>query len=92
DVSWVWDAHFEKLLSMDYDKVIISGQRRFDMAIRLETAGFSKDRFILCENDDEIIETAKNLNDRVFGLCTYTGMMNLRKALYNKGYAKELWK
>ncbi len=92
DVSWVWDAHFEKLLSMDYDKVIISGKRRFDMAIRLETAGFPKDRFILCENDDEIIEMVKSLKDRTFALCTYTGMMNLRKALYGKGYAKELWK
>ncbi len=92
DVSWVWDAHFERLLSMNYDKVIISGKRRFDMAIRLKVAGFSEDSFIICETDDEIIETVKGLNDRVFALCTYSGMMNLRKALFAKGYAKELWK
>lgn len=92
DVSWVWDAHFEKLLSMDYDKVIISGKRRYDMAVRLEAAGFSGENFILCESDDEIIETVKGLKDRTFALCTYTGMMNLRKALYVKGYAKEMWK
>ena len=92
DVSWVWDAHFEKLLSMDYENVLISGIRRYDMAIRLKVAGFPEDKFIICENDDEIIEKIKGLKDRTFALCTYTGMMNLRKALYNKGYAKELWK
>ena len=92
DVSWVWDAHFEKLLSMDYEKVIISGKRRYDMAIRLIAAGFPEECFIFCENDNEIIETVKNMEHRVFGLCTYTGMLNLRKALYQKGYAKEMWK
>ena len=92
DVSWVWDAHFERLLSMNFDKVLISGKRRYDMAIRLITAGFSEDDFIICEGDEEIIETIKGLNDRVFALCTYTGMMNLRKTLYQKGFAKELWK
>ena len=62
------------------------------MAIRLITAGFSDDDFIICEGDEEIIETIKGLNDRVFALCTYTGMMNLRKTLYQKGFEKELWK
>ena len=92
DVSWVWDAHFERLTAMDTEKIIIGGKRRFDMAIRLITAGFPEEKFILCENDDEMIEAVKNSGVRVFALCTYTGMMNLRKTLYLKGFAKEMWK
>lgn len=92
DVSWIWDAHIERLKEMNFDKVIISGKRRYDMAIRLTTAGFNEDDFIICENDDDIIESVKGLNDRVYALCTYTGMINLRKTLYQKGFAKELWK
>ncbi len=92
DVSWVWDAHFEKLLSMDFEKVIIGGKRRYDMAIRLITAGFPEEKFVLCESDDAVIETVKGDENRTFALCTYTGMTNLRKTLYGKGYVKDMWK
>ena len=57
-----------------------------------EVDGFIKALQTMGQNDDDIIESVKGLNDRVYALCTYTGMINLRKTLYQKGFAKELWK
>jgi UDP-N-acetylmuramyl tripeptide synthase len=36
DPSWIWDVPFEKLAGMP---VWVSGERRFDLAVRLDTAG-----------------------------------------------------
>ena len=92
DVSWIWDAKFEKLLSMNYEKIFIGGLRRYDMAIRLKVAGFPEDKFILCENDDALIDGVKGDENRTFALCTYTAMTNMRKSLFAKGFVKEMWK
>lgn len=92
DVSWVWDAHFERLCSLDIDRIIIGGTRRYDMAIRAKIAGLSEDKFIIADNDEEVIEKIGGCKTRVFALCTYTAMTELRKTMYNKGIVKEMWK
>lgn len=92
DISWVWEASVEKLLSMDYDKIIIGGTRYMDMALRLKYASFPEDKFILCKSEEEVIKAVKNAKNKVFGLCTYTAMTSLRKNLHSKGFVKEMWK
>ncbi len=92
DVSWVWEASFEKLLTMDFDKVIVGGTRYMDMAVRLKYASFPKEKMVLCETEEEIIKAVKESCHKVFGLCTYTGMTSLRKTLHSKGFIKDLWK
>ncbi len=92
DVSWVWEANFEKLLTMDFDKIIVGGTRYMDMALRLKYASFPKEKMVLCESEEEIIKAVKESGFKVFALCTYTGMTSLRKALHGRGFIKELWK
>lgn len=92
DVSWIWDVNFEKLQNLNVDKILISGMRKYDMAVRLKISGFNEDGFIICNNDEEVINKIKaNDEEFTYVLATYTAMTNFRKFLNVKGYAKEIW-
>jgi UDP-N-acetylmuramyl tripeptide synthase len=92
DVSWIWDVNFEKLSSLDIDKIMISGIRLYDMATRLKVAGLPTEKFVICENYIKLLDEIKNCKqDTVYILATYTAMINFRKFLNSKGYIKKLW-
>ncbi|MCJ7691394.1 MAG: MurT ligase domain-containing protein, partial [Clostridiaceae bacterium] len=92
DVSWIWDVNFERLTSLDISKIMISGIRLYDMAIRLKVAGFKSDYFLLCNDEEALLKEIKDCNDEiVYILATYTAMINLRKFLHTKGYIDKIW-
>ena len=92
DVSWIWDVNFERLTSLDINKIMISGIRLYDMAIRLKVAGFSSDSFLLCKDEESLLKEIKACNGEiVYILATYTAMINLRKFLHVKGYIDKIW-
>ncbi len=92
DVSWIWDVNFERLTSLNINKIMISGIRLYDMAIRLKVAGFSSDSFLLCSDEETLLNKIKSCNGEiVYILATYTAMINLRKFLHTKGYIKKIW-
>ena len=62
------------------------------MAVRLKTAGFDTNKFIIADTDEDIIEIVKNKKERVFALCTYSAMTGIRKTFYKKGIVKDMWK
>ena len=90
DVSWIYDAHFEKLAGMNVSKVIIGGDRAYDMAIRLKVAGLDKVNFTICKHYDEVIHAVKKQEKDVYAFTTYTAMTRFRGYLVDKGYAKKL--
>lgn len=92
DVSWIWDVNFERLTSLDISKVMISGIRLYDMAIRLKVAGFTSDSFLLCNEEEILLKEIKDCSGEiVYILATYTAMINLRKFLHTKGYIDKIW-
>jgi lipid II isoglutaminyl synthase (glutamine-hydrolysing) len=92
DVSWIWDVNFEKLSNLNIDKVMISGIRLYDMAVRLKVAGLSQASFNLCEEYEILLNQIKSCKvPTVYILATYTAMINFRKYLHSKGYIKKLW-
>ena len=92
DVSWIWDVNFERLTSLDINKIMISGIRLYDMAIRLKVAGFKSDSFVLCNEDEDLLKEIKDCNGEiVYILATYTAMITLRKFLHTKGYIDKIW-
>lgn len=92
DVSWIWDVDFEKLNTLPIKDVFISGIRRYDMAVRLKTAGLNEDSFIIEAEYEPLTKKIKACNaDRIYVLATYTAMINYRKYLFSKGYIKKLW-
>ncbi|MGH4139539.1 MurT ligase domain-containing protein [Clostridium sp.] len=92
DVSWIWDVNFERLTSLNINKIMISGIRLYDMAIRLKVAGFKPDSFLLCKDDESLLNEIKACDGKiVYVLATYTAMINLRKFLHAKGYIDKIW-
>jgi len=92
DVSWIWDVNFERLTSLNINKIMISGIRLYDMAIRLKVAGFPSDSFLLCSEEESLLREIKACDgDIVYILATYTAMINLRKFLHSKGYIDKIW-
>ncbi|MGZ5325868.1 MAG: MurT ligase domain-containing protein [Solirubrobacterales bacterium] len=91
DVSWIWDADFE-LLEGVVRRVVCTGTRAPDMAVRLKYAGVPE-QLIEVEPD---IEASLNLalrssNGRLFALPTYTALLELRNLLADQGLAREYW-
>jgi UDP-N-acetylmuramyl tripeptide synthase len=58
DVSWIWDANFELL--KDYKQsIIISGDRAYDMAVRLKYAGVDESQFIIEKEIKKALQEAE---------------------------------
>ncbi len=41
DISWIWDVDFEKLCSLDIQRVFVGGTRKNDLQVRLKYAGIN---------------------------------------------------
>lgn len=92
DVSWIWDVNFEKLNSLKINKILVSGIRLYDMAIRLKIAGVNDNSLCLCKDNLSLLDDISTSEDGpIYVLATYTAMMNLRRFLYSKGYIKKFW-
>lgn len=89
DVSWIWDGSFENLNSMNCDKILIGGTRRYDMAIRLKAAGFDENKFVIIDDYQALISNITKRKTYIFA--TYTAMTGFRKHLYSLGYIKKMW-
>lgn len=90
DVSWIWDVDTEKLTHLG-GKIIVSGDRVYDMALRLEYSRENlKDsdlEIILKEDLQEAIDTALSATpaDRTLHILpTYSAMLEVRKLLTGK--------
>ncbi len=74
DISWIWDVDFESLMDSGAH-CTITGQRRYDMYLRLKYAGYEQDR--LWVKDDitsalaKMLESDKNV---YYALVNYTAM------------------
>ena len=90
DVSWIWDADFE-LLAGDVRRVVCSGTRAPEMALRLKYAGWPADRIEVVDGIEPSLDRAVAAGDRLFALPTYTALLELRKLLADRGLAKEFW-
>src|SRR5262249_22592361 len=88
DVSWLWDAEFE-LLAGQAREIVVSGQRAYDMAVRLQYAGLPASQI----NAIPHLEKALNYgiastggDETLWILPTYTCLLELQKILKSLGY------
>ena len=93
DISWIWDAGFEKLgnLAGRLERVIVSGDRAPDMAVRVKYAGVDP-RFVETERDYEKLVTALENEERpIYMIPTYTALLDLREVLVKHCGGDEFW-
>ncbi len=92
DVSWVWDADFE-LLAGAARRVVCSGTRAPEMAVRLKYAGIEPERLVVDPSIERSLDRAvAEAEGALFALPTYTALIELRKLLSARGLAKDFWR
>jgi UDP-N-acetylmuramyl tripeptide synthase len=92
DVSWVWDADFE-LLATAARRVICSGTRAPEMAVRLKYAGLGPEALVVEPSIERSFDRAvAEADGALFALPTYTALIELRTLLAGRGLAKEFWR
>lgn len=77
DVSWLWDAALEDLSTTG--RIIVSGLRAYDMALRLQYAG--KDCEVIEDPMRALQELTREGTEEIFILPTYTALLEMRKRL-----------
>lgn len=80
DVSWIYDTHFEKLIHKHTKKIIFSGSRAYDIALRFKYAGYQNEMEIY-ESLEEAVSKFKELPYTLYAVTTYTALQPTRKLL-----------
>ncbi len=83
DVSWIWDIDFPA-----FKNILITGDRAYDMGLRIKYTMKDKQKFSVCENLKGAFEKGlKQLgeNETFYILPTYTAMLEVRKIMTGKG-------
>lgn len=93
DISWIWDADFEKLCAMTrrIDRVIVSGDRAEDMRLRLKYAGMDDDRIELETDYQKLVGEMEKAEKTIFIMPTYTAMLELRGEMIKRCGGAEFW-
>jgi UDP-N-acetylmuramyl tripeptide synthase len=87
DVSWIWDADFETLAGR-LRRVVCSGTRAAEMAVRLKYAGVPEDRLVVEPELPAALDRAvADGSGRLVAIPTYTAMLALRRELVARGAA-----
>jgi len=92
DVSWLWDVDFERLAGR-VGRVVVTGLRAGDMALRLRYAGVPDDSIEVQPEYDAALRSALRLASAqpLFVLPTYTAMLALRDVLRQWGAVGRYW-
>ena len=93
DISWIWDAEFERLCESPHLKQItVSGLRAEDLQLRLKYAGVPEERMTLIRDNHAIIDQCRKSTLPVFILPNYTSMLSLRADISAVTGKDEFWK
>ena len=78
DVSWIWDINFDV---KNVTRIITSGKRAYDIAIRIKTSGFDQKKIEVYEDLDEAVDTLYKTNTKKYVIANYTALQPTRKAI-----------
>lgn len=83
DVSWIWDINFKENLEKDVN-LAVSGDRVFDMGLRLKYAEFFS--HIIPDPEKALNQMIENLesNETLYVLPNYSAMLDIRKVITGK--------
>jgi lipid II isoglutaminyl synthase (glutamine-hydrolysing) len=93
DVSWIWDVDFEPLLER-LDRVIATGERAAELALRCKYAGFPEDAIEVVPGLSRALDRGLELTPaggELIALPTYTAMLALRRIMGKRGYVRPYW-
>ena len=93
DVSWIWDVDFEPLIA-GLDRLVASGDRAAELALRFKYAGFPEDAVEVVPSLGDALDRGLALTPaggELVVLPTYTAMLRLRKIVGDRGFVRPYW-
>jgi UDP-N-acetylmuramyl tripeptide synthase len=93
DVSWIWDVDFEPVLERA-GRIVVSGERAAELALRFTYAGFPRDRLELLPDLEAALDRGLELTPaggELVVLPTYTAMLRLRAIATERGLTRPYW-
>ncbi len=79
DVSWIYDINFS--IFERVTRVVTSGTRAYDIAVRIKTAGYDPAKIVVRPNLDKAVEELASTEGRKFVIANYTAVQPTRSAL-----------
>lgn len=79
DVSWIWDINFENLNNVT--RIITSGTRAYDMAIRIKTAGYETTKIEAYLDLHEAVDSLYKTNIKKYVIANYTALQPTRNEI-----------
>lgn len=83
DVSWIWDINFDYLNNVS--RVITSGKRAYDIAIRIKTSGFDSDKIEPYLDLKDAVSALYKTNVKKYVIANYTSLQPTRRELRQLG-------
>lgn len=80
DVSWIYDTHFETLMDGTTEKIICTGTRANDMALRMYYGGYDG-QLIVKDTIEQAVQEAMASNETVYVIATYTALLPSRNVI-----------
>ncbi len=93
DVSWIWDVDFEPLLEQA-ERIVVSGERAAELALRLVYAGFPESRLEVIPGLGDALDRGLAIvppGGELGVLPTYTAMLELRAIAQGRGLVRPFW-
>lgn len=79
DVSWIWDINFT--VFKDVTRVVTSGTRAYDIAIRIKCSGYDPDKITVCPDLDNAMEEFFKVRGDKYAIANYTAIQPTRSAI-----------
>ena len=79
DVSWIWDINFNNL--NDVSRIITSGTRAYDIAIRIKTSGFPAEKIEPYLNLEDAVNAFYKTDVKKYVIANYTSLQPTRHEL-----------
>lgn len=80
DVSWIWDINFNDLNNVS--RIICSGSRAYDIAIRIKTSGFDVSKIEPYIDLNLAVKNLYKTNIKKYVIANYTSLQPTRKELF----------
>lgn len=82
DVSWIWDINFDTLNQVS--RIITSGTRAYDIAIRIKTAGYPIDKIEPYLDLHEAVEKFYQTDVKKYVIANYTALQPTRTEILKR--------
>lgn len=79
DVSWIWDINFSVLNNVD--RIITSGTRAYDIAVRIKNSGFDYKKIECFLDLSSAVASLYKTKKRKYVIFNYTAVKDTRKAI-----------